>query len=317
MVKYVEILFRFKFRFAFLLILVPAVAGGITVLLFPRYNATAQLWVDDPSYFGGATPTGWSQYLTPAQNEASGLDQLLLTRQFGEDLYQRLAPDIPDPAARIQAIVGAKIQIIPQGTYLLVAFASCDQQPVCLAVLNRAIEALRDESIQMEKDTASAGVAFLNTQLRQAQATQASADDALRKYVALHPGAKIDADPTTIIDPDLAKLATDVQSARNTVNTIQEQINRNTSIASSSTAQIQSGPRVVDPPQIVKGGVIGDGSGVKKGAAAGGAMLALGLGYLFLLGWLDKTVRDPREVEHRFKVPVVTTIPELQPSERF
>ncbi len=317
MVKYVEILFRYKFRFALLLVLLPALAGGVTVLMFPRYNATAQLWVDDPSYFGGATPTGWSQYLTPAQNEAAGLQQLLLTRQFSEDLYTRLAADIPDPGERIQAIAGAKITIFASGTYLLVAIVSCDKQPVCLYVLDRTIEALRDESIQMEKDNASAGVAFLTAQLKQAQANQSSADDALRKYVVLHPGAKIDADPTTITDPDLAKLATDVQSARAAVNTIQEQINRNQAIASASTAQIQSGPRVVDQPAIVKGGIIGDGSGVKKGGMAGGATLALGLGYLLLLGWLDKTVRDPREIEHRFKVPVVTTIPELQPAERF
>src|SRR3981081_1734478 len=113
MVKYIEILFRFKFRFAFLLLLVllPAGVGGTPVLLFPSYRATAQLWVDDPAYFGGATPTGWSQYLTAAQNEQDSLIQLLSTRSFTEDLYRRVATDIPDPATRGTAVGGAKLTI--------------------------------------------------------------------------------------------------------------------------------------------------------------------------------------------------------------
>ncbi|HEY4025936.1 MAG TPA: hypothetical protein VGO86_05850, partial [Candidatus Dormibacteraeota bacterium] len=86
---------------------------------------------------------------------------------------------------------------------------------------------------------------------------------------------------------------------------------------SATTALIQAGPRMVDPPVIQKGGLTGDGSGLRKAALTAGAVLALGAGYLFLLGWLDKTLRDPRDIERRFKLPVVTTIPELQPSERF
>src|SRR5437867_967867 len=117
MVKYVEILFRFKFRFAFLLVLLPAVVGGITVLLFPSYRASAQLWVDDPDYFGGATPTGWSQYMTAAQNEQDSLLQLLSTRSFNEDLYRRLATDIPDPATRAAAVGGSKLTIFATGTH--------------------------------------------------------------------------------------------------------------------------------------------------------------------------------------------------------
>jgi uncharacterized protein involved in exopolysaccharide biosynthesis len=321
MVKYIEILFRFKFRFAFLLLALPAVVGGITVLLFPSYKASAQLWVDDPAYFGGATPTGWSQYMTAAQNEQDSLIQLLSTRSFTEDLYRRLATDIPDPATRAAAVGGAKVTIAATGTHLLGVTATCVQQPVCIVLVNRAVEALRDEQIQMEKTNATAGVAFLNTQMQQAKTTQTSAEDALRKYITTHPGIKVDAngDPNTsaVSDPELSRLASDVQTSRNTVTSLQDQINRNTNIASASTALIQAGPRMVDPPMIQKGGLTGDGSGLRKAALTAGAVLALGAGYLFLLGWLDKTLRDPRDIERRFKLPVVTTIPELQPSERF
>jgi uncharacterized protein involved in exopolysaccharide biosynthesis len=298
MVKYIEILFRFKFRFAFLLVLLPAVVGGITVLLFPSYRASAQLWVDDPAYFGGATPTGWSQYMTAAQNEQDSLLQLLSTRSFNEDLYRRLATDIPDPAARAAAVSGSKLTIFATGTHLLSVSATCVKQPVCIVLVNRSVEAMQ-----------------------QAKTTQTGAEDALRRYISGHPGIKVDVngDPNTSAasDPELARLAADVQTARSTVTNLQEQINRNTNIASASTALIQAGPRMVDPPMIQKGGLTGDGSGLRKAAMTAGAVLALGACYLFLLGWLDKTLRDPRDIERRFKLPVVTTIPELQPSERF
>jgi capsular polysaccharide biosynthesis protein len=319
MVKYIEILFRFKFRFILLLLFLPAVVGGITVVLFPSYRATAQLWVDDPSYFGGSTPTGWSQYLTPAQNEQDSLIQVISTRKFGDDLYQRLAPDIPDPAQRYKAIGSSKLLVLALGTHLMSVTASCEKQYVCIALVNRSVEAMRDEQIQMEKDNANAGVAYLNTQLAQAKTQQTAAQSALQSYIRTHPGVKVDAnaDPNSITDPELSQLTANVQSTGNAVTSLETQISRNTNIASASTALIQAGPRMVDPPMIQHGGITGDGSGIKKAGETGGAALALGLVYLFLLGWLDKTVRDPRDIERRFKLPVVTTIPELQPSERF
>ena len=90
------------------------------------------------------------------------------------------------------------------------------------------------------------------------------------------------------------------------------QLAKDETVIASPTAVVTSGLRVVDPPLTTR-----DGSSLRKAALSGGASLALGLGYLFLLGWVDKTLRDPREIEHRFKVPIVTSIPELQPSERF
>src|ERR1700730_10610934 len=98
MARYIEILFRFKFRFLVLLALLPTAVGAVTIAMFPSYKANAQLWVDHPRYFGGATPSGWSQYLTPAQNEADSLTQLLSTGAFGRELSNRLVESIPDPS---------------------------------------------------------------------------------------------------------------------------------------------------------------------------------------------------------------------------
>jgi capsular polysaccharide biosynthesis protein len=318
MARYIEILFRFKFRFAVLLVLLPALVGGVTVVLFPSYKASAQLWVDNPSYFGNVTPTGWSQYLTPAQNEADSLTQILSTGAFGRELYRRLANDIPDDARRQQVVIASKINVFSTGSHLMDITASCSVRSDCILLVNTAVAVLRDLQIQSEKAQAQSGVTYITAQLKDAKTSLSASEDAMRRYIVMHPGAKVDigADPATIPDPELSRIAADVQTEKNTVNDLQDQLNRDNNILKASTALIEAGPRVVDPPQVI-GGRLGDGTALKKAGMTGGGTLALGLVYLFLLSWLDKTLRDPREIEHRFKVPVVAAIPELSLSERF
>lgn len=318
MLKYIEILFRFKVRFAFLMLLLPAVAGATIILLFPTYSATARMWVDDPGYFGSVTPTGWSQYLTPAQNEADGLVQLTMTHAFQADLYRALADTIPDPASRVSAITNDKLNIVPIESHLIVISASCSRPPVCVVLLSKAIDVLRTEQLESEKQSAQAGLTYLKAQLEQARQAQSQAQTALRSYIVAHPGAKVDTqDISTIQDPTLAQLAAAVQQAQNHTSDLQAQVDRDNSVVSTNIQLIQSGPRVIDPPAVAGSGLLGDHSVLRKAGLAAAGAFALGLGYMILLGWLDKTVRDPRDIEHRFRVPVVTTIPELQPAERF
>jgi hypothetical protein len=316
MVKYLEILFRFRVRFAILLVLVPAVAGIGTILLFPSYKATAQIWVDSPSYFGyGATPSGWNQYLTPAQNEADSLNQLLETRAFNGALYDGLAPAIAAPGDRLRALTASKLTIFSLGTHVVVVSAVCDRPPICVAIVNTAMDVLKQMQIQFEKDQATAGMAFVSGQLKDAQAGLAAAETALQTYLVDHPTIKVDPIPDNN-GPELARLLTARDQLRSKVNDLQGSLDRDQYISSVSTSVIESGPRVVDPPQVVGTGLTGDGSSKRTAVIAAGCCFAIGLAYLFILAWVDKTARDPREVEKRLQISVVTTIPRLSTAER-
>src|SRR5229473_709195 len=114
MAKYVELLFRFRIRFAALLLLLPMGIGAATVVLFPTYRATADLWVDNPNYFGASfSPIGWNQYLTPAQNQADTLSQLLGTDAFATGLADRLNASgfVTDPVERRQVVGSLSSQL--------------------------------------------------------------------------------------------------------------------------------------------------------------------------------------------------------------
>jgi uncharacterized protein involved in exopolysaccharide biosynthesis len=316
MVKYLEILFRFRGRFAILLVLLPALAGIGTILLFPSYKATAQIWVDSPSYFGsGATPSGWNQYLTPAQNEADSLNQLLQTRAFDSALYDGLAPAVANPVDRQRALASGKLTITALGTHLVVVSAVCDRPPICVAIVNTTIDVLKSLQIQFEKDQATAGIAFVSGQLKDAEASLAAAETALQTYLVDHPTIKVDPIPDNN-GPELARLLATRDQLRAKVTDLQTSLDRDQYVSSVSTSVIESGPRVVDPPQVVGTGLTGDGSSKRTAVIAAGCCLAVGLAYLFVLAWVDKTARDPREVEKRLQISVVTTIPRLSPAER-
>jgi len=312
--KYIEVFFRFWVRFTILLLVAPAAAGATTVLMFPNYKAYSRLWVDSTSYFG-ASPTGWSQYLTPAQNESDSLNQLMSTRAFAIDLDARMKTALPDPAERGRALAAAGFQLGPLGTHLIQVSASCDTPSTCVALVQAGVDVLRDEQVQLEKDNAKAGIDFLNVQLTDARTQQQAAEDALQKYIVDHPGVKVD--PAAASNGvEASRLLNDVTQARQRVTSIQDQLSRDQYIASVSTTLYQAGPRVLDAPAITRGGLIGDGASLKKAAVAAGAIFAVGFAYLVLLGWLDKTARDTREIEHRFNVRVVATIPRLNSVER-
>lgn len=314
MSRYIEVIFRFRVRFAILLLVAPATAAIATVILFPSYKAVGRLWIDNTSYFG-ASPTGWSQYLTPAQNESDSLNQLRSTRAFSADLDERLKASMPNTTERRRALATSNFQLAPIGSHLIMVSAACETPSVCAAIVNAGVDVLRAEEVQLSKDQAKAAIDFLNIQLADARQQEQTAQDALQQYVLDHPGVKID--PTNAGNGlEVSRLVNNVTQARDKVTSIDAQLNHDKYVASVSSTVYQAGPRVIDSPAITRGGLIGDGAGVKKAGAAAGGILAVGLTYLVLLGFFDKTARETREIERRFNVRVVATIPRLSSVER-
>lgn len=315
MAKYVELLFRFKVRFVILLVLLPAMTGAAIVVFFPTYKATSNLWVDYPSYLGARfTPIGWNQYLTPAQNESDILGQLLRTDSFVTTLGDRLVTSgtVADGAERRQVViaVATNLKVTASGSHLLELSMTCDKRAICTRVLSETIQLYREQSSQLQQDQVDVGIAFLSQQLKEAQASSVTAGDALQTYIAQHPGMKPDA-ASAAADPQLARLIAESDSQRLNVATIESNLAQALGIQEWSQRLLETGPKVIDSPHISKGGLMGDGSSLKRGGMGGLVWLVIGLGYLFVLGWLDKSTRDPKELENRLKVLVVATIPAL------
>lgn len=312
MFVYIEVLFRHWLRFFVLLILLPVVIGMITVAFFPTYRASSQLWVESFADVGLGTPSGWNSYLTPSQNLSDSLTQLLTTRAFNSDLYLRVVDSgftNSVERADVNNSIGS-IQVTAPGSHLLAVSAACDHRSVCVAVLSRLIDLFRDQQIKLQQDQADVAISFFTQQLKTAQPDLKSAQDAVERYLGTHPNLRTDPNATTN-DIEYNRLLLDLRDKQNRVDDLESKLARAQFIASASNQVLEIGPKVVDPPRITRAGLLGDGTSVKRALfSAAGCYLVAG-GYLLILVLIDKTARDPRELERRLKVPVVVTIPSL------
>lgn len=313
MFVYIEVLFRYWRRFFLLLVLLPVTIGLVTIVFFPTYKGGTQLWVENFADVGLGTPSGWNQYLTPSQNLSDSLYQLLTTRAFNDSLYNRvLSGGFTTSSERADVSNSiSSIQVNAVGSHVLAISDSCDKRDVCLAVLSGVVDLFREQQIKLQQDQAAVAITYFNEQLKTAQPELSTAQDAVEKYLALHPTLRTDPNAASN-DFEYARLLDDVRVAQNRVNDLENKIAVDQFITSASTQVLQTGPQVVDPPVIAKGGLLGDGSSLKRALFSAVACCAVAGAYLFMLVFADKSARDPKEIERRLKVPVVVTIPALQ-----
>jgi hypothetical protein len=312
MFVYIEILFRYWRRFLVLLLLLPLTIGVVTVVFFPTYKATSQLWVENFADVGLGTPSGWNTYLTPSQNLSDSLTQLLNTRAFNDSLYDRVVQGGFTTRAQ-RDDVGASIAgiaVAAPGTHLLAITAGCDQRDVCVAVLGGLIDLFREQQVKLEQNQATVAITFFTEQLKTAKPARDAAQDLVSSYVEKHPSLKIDPN-ATLNDFEYARLVTDLRDKQSRVDDLNNRLAHDQFIASASQDVLQIGPQVVDAPVIARGGLLGDGTSLRRAMFSAVGCYAIAGLYLFLLVFVDKTARDPREIERRLKVPVVATIPRL------
>ena len=311
MFKYIEVLFRHWFRFALLCILVPVLAGGVGLFLFQGKDGSAQLWVDNPGYIGNvSTASGWNQYLTPAQNAVDSLDQYVSTDTFYSQLGQSLMDShtAGNTTERDQILSDTRtsLTIISNGSHLVQLKVECRVAQACTTVLNTTIQLWTSWLIQTEQQQADVAIQFYTSQLQSAKDRLQTASDALNAYTAAHPRLTIaDLKP----DPQLDRLESDVSQAQTSVNDIQDKL-QSIQFNRDAAAEIdQTAVRVIDSPRTSGGHFT---SVTKKYAIAIAVAAAVpGVAYLVFLGWIDRTTRNPKEIENRIGVRVVSTIGSL------
>jgi hypothetical protein len=311
MFKYLEVLFRYWVRFAILCVGLPLIAGGAALYAFQGKDGTAQLWVDNPSYISTIqTAAGWNQYLTPAQNTVDALDQLILTGTF----YQQLGQALIDTGTvksssengQVLSDVKGSLTATASGSHLVTLKVECRTAPVCTQVLTTTIALHRAWLIQTEKQQADVASQLYTSQLQQAKTHQQATIDAFNVYVSSHPYPPNVIRPT---DPEFDRLQSDVQQAQTEVSDLQGKL-QGIQFSNDAAAQIdETALRLIDPPTTSGGSFT---SVTKKMAAAIAAGAAVpGIAYLVFLGWIDRTIRNPKEIEGRIGVRVVALIGSL------
>ena len=326
MARYIENLFRYWLRFAVILILLPTPVSIATLIYFRTYQASTDLWVQNPTYFGSNTNivgssgvAGWNQYLTPSQNTADALNQYLQTTSFLYAVGDQMGADGLANANDRNTLINSipkNMHVTPNGSHLLTITFSCSKASDCTETLKSTITVFQARLTDELKAQEQLSTTFLQGQVNAAQQRADTSEAALQKYLAAHPGVPFSATGQSGI-PQLDELVTQAQQDRDALTQLQSQLGQAQYTFAAADQYVRTSTKVIDDPSITAGGFLGDRSSLKKARIVWLAALGVAALYLALLVWIDKTARDTRELSGRLSVPVLATVPMLSLKERF
>ncbi|MDQ6773467.1 MAG: hypothetical protein M3024_10830 [Candidatus Dormibacteraeota bacterium] len=310
MTRYVETFARHPWRFLALLLALPLLVSAVATELLSTTTAKAGIWVDSPTFYDAGTKVvGWNVYETPAQNVADGLRQLVQTNTFAVQVADRLetSGDFRAASERSQLIAGAKneIQVASGGSHLVQLTYTCRRPALCAQVLDATIKTYVATLTKQYQAQANAAIDFYSLQVGQAHDTQLADQDALNAYVNSHPTLK----PADVaLDPRGATLSRQVVADQSTVAGLQTKLDDATLSSATASTILSKVINVIDPPAVVGGGLLGS-LPRKPLLIIWAACLGVAAVALVVASSLDRTVRDPRDLERRLGVHVVAEVP--------
>jgi uncharacterized protein involved in exopolysaccharide biosynthesis len=320
--KYLDIFFHHLIGFALIMLMLPAGLSVLFIMLFPTAQAGGSLWVTDPAYLGvAATQTSnWNQYLTPAQNASDIMTQIVATEAFQKQVSAKLDSSNVWRSAQERtdtlSTFPTSMKVTVTGSHLVTLTITCPRADLCVQVLQTAISVYKDTLDQQQQQQAKAASGFYTAQLQQAQAALRNDQGALDVYLLNHPSVRVSpTTKTTDLPADYVQLSQRVTSDQATIQTLQSKLGDASFNSSAANEVNNSAIRIVDKPTAFPAGMLSS-LPKKQLAIAWGGCLGLGLAILLLLGWLDRTAGEPRDLEKALNVAVVAKIPLMKSGTR-
>jgi hypothetical protein len=322
-----EAIFRYPIQLLLLLIVLPITGVALVYVMVPRtYQSTASVWALHRYAVIGLSQAEIDLSSTPAQTQATALNELLQTHVFvdsvvkGIDLARslNLGPSVTsDPQQLENALfsnISKNVVAIPQAYNLfLISYINPNPQ-IAHRIVASVITQFGAQSLGLSVIEGQSLLDSYQTQLANAQKALNAAVKAESQYTAAHPNSRLTADPLSVTnDPQLASLdATRVQ-AQTTVQNIQQTINTIQQLIGTQGTSVSSLFQVLDPPQTPDRPVSRTRSYlVGGGAGLGIALLAIVL-FLVILVRRDRSIYSPAELQHVAALPMVMQLPNFSP----
>jgi capsular exopolysaccharide synthesis family protein len=275
-------------RWSWLLILMALLAGGVAYLVASRqtpiYQASTLVMIN------GAPSSQLDTYssLTTSQQLAGTYAKVMTTKPVLDGVAERLGlPEITPESIQVQPI---------QNTQLLEVTVQ-DTDPDRAAAIANMLVTVFSEQINADQATRYAdSKKNLETQLALLDQQTLTATNALNALGNVDPNS-----------PDRIQLETSLSQYRQSYASLLQSYEQIRLAEAQSTSRIiQKDPaipqRVPIQPQPVRSGLL---------AAVVGLMLAAGI--IFLIEFLDDTIRDPQEITRNWGIPVLGMITSYDP----
>ncbi len=313
-----ELAFRHWAQVTALLIIPILVALAIAWVQPRQYEASATLWALQRYSIIGATGPEADLTATPATTQATAVAELLQTRSF--DLAAAKGTGLAstfDAATRanqsklddaIQQELSTKVTATPVGYNLFQIIYDNKDPKIAQQVITAVVDQFGVVATGFSSAEAKRLIQAYQTELAPATKNAYAASQAAANYLAAHPHATAQNDPT------YSQLLLEAQGAQTNMSNIQgniTQLNLELVTVASGSSALYS---VVDPPNVNSQPV----SRVKTLALGGGIGVGVGLlAVTLLLVTLtrrDRSAYTPEDLTRITNLPIALELPRLTPA---
>jgi uncharacterized protein involved in exopolysaccharide biosynthesis len=310
--RYLGTFFRgWRLYIPILLLLLTATVLGTYYLASTQYEATARIWVDKPALDNVLDPNAPSSYLSPAQQQADKLSQLLQTDSFvvsimtNTSVSGRLTSE-PD-RDRVVKDVRGKLAVTPLGPNTVRITYTGSDPILCQQMVQSTIDQFRAWDLTARVEQSAIEGQFYQKQLQIYQDQVDAAAKRVEDFQRNHPFP----DPSSPQYLELQSLQRELESARALLSATQTKIEQAKAANSLSDTSRQYEFQILDAPTVPN----------RPAATLTRLAEYLALGVFISFGlifcavafatWQDTTIRNSDDLQRLTHAPLLDAIPHL------
>jgi uncharacterized protein involved in exopolysaccharide biosynthesis len=338
MVRLLETFFRHRLLLLGPMTLVLAGSLGWVLIQPPLYESSVRIWVDRQTLVPDPNS---NPYLTPAQEQAGVLTELVSTKYFDVKVGDRspLAQSFRAGAShsgggtrtrlaralglsrrpghlsdsqvndQVFSTIVSQTLVVPSGPEIVTVTYLDTNADMAALVAQAVVNQFVDETLTNQRVQADAAVAFYTSQIKQSQSDLAVADKAVDDYLLANPSQR---GANAIPDARMQQLRRDSDAAHQRLQSVQDKLDQARLNRVALDQAGVSGIRVLDkaetptqPASTTRLVLQAVGVGLVL------ALLIVVIGVLALT-WLDNTIRQPEEVETILDLRPVGSVPRVR-----
>jgi uncharacterized protein involved in exopolysaccharide biosynthesis len=324
MSRAIELVFRQPRRLLAFLLLMPLVSLAVVLTLPRSYEATSTIWALHRYAIIGATGSESNLQATPAETQATALNELLQTQAFALEVAKvaHLASALPtaktgDAQARDDALFAevSKHVVVEAGGYNLLRVSYVNPDPgMAQRVVQAVIDTYSEQSVSFSVNEGQRLLDSYQTSLKDAQKQADAAAGAEAHYIAEHPSLShtdLQNDPQyQLLHSNSQQTQASVQDLQTKISTIQQEITTLQGADANTLFQVVDPPSVPNKPvsrmkSLLLGVVAGLGGGILACAA-----------YLLIMMRRDRTIYTAQDVAGVAALPVLMQLPAIAEQSR-
>lgn len=304
-----DVVFQYLFRLIAGLLVIPVLVGGVAFAVDRSQVVAARVWADRPVFTPKFATDRFASYRTPAQIEASLMQELVGTDAFVSNVLSKTEPQYGTWSRehRAQAAVDfrKRVSIEPEAEHLFVISYKTERPEYGITVLKAVLDAFSVTVQDLEAGQVTTAQNALQTQLEIARKDMNTAVAQAESYKASY---RLD-DRASAADPNYATLLAQARTKTDRYLTLLALVDE-AQASHLAVVTIQASIfHVVDPPAVAPPRIGRSTPAVRYALTALGGIASLEALLVYVVARRDPTVRSIEDVRRQVGLRPLGTAP--------